>query len=289
MNRLKFKLGNGSFEFEVEGDDDFVKEKTEWATSIVAQNQNYIATDEQHKMEIADSSELICEKKNYSSISQFLIEKKFSSELDLTLGIAYYLEVYDGKDSWNIGDLKDEYSLAKKKLPSNISRNVTRNITKSYIINPNRDDKRVYCLTDEGKSYIEMYIADNNDIPNKTKYKKTAPRQLDQEEQDKINEVKSNLSEYNETLFNMLEAAKGQKEQSVIAAYLLYLRFGEDYEFTPRILSALIKKLGIALDYIQITKMISANSKYFDSDRRGWYKFNDIGVKFIKDTILKTE
>lgn len=289
MNKLKFKFGNGVFEFEVEGEDDFVKEKTEWAASLISQSQSQLV---QHRddrigrvVESIDGVEL----KQYASIAQFLVEKKFASEVDLTLGIAYYLEVYDSKESWNSSDLKDEYSVAKKKLPSNLSRNLTLNFEKSYIFNPNRDDRRTYCLTDEGRIYIENYVGSDDFGQTKQKAKKVSAKPLEQEEVDKISEVKSNISDYDQNILNILEHSKGQKDPTLLSSYLIYLRFGEDYEFTPRVVSSLVKKMGISLDNVQIIKIISANSKFYENERRGWYKFNDVGVRFVKENLLNTE
>lgn len=289
MNKLKFKFGNGVFEFEVEGEDDFVKEKTEWAASLVSQSQSQLIQQREDRIERVIEPINGVELKQYSSIAQFLVEKKFASEVDLTLGIAYYLEVYESKESWNSADLKDEYSVAKKKLPSNLSRNLALNFEKSYIFNPNRDDRRTYCLTDEGKTYIENYVGSESVSQTKQKTKKVSTKPLEQEEVDKINEVKYSISDYDQGILSLLEHSKGQKDPTILASYLIYLRFGEDYEFTPRVLSSLVKKMGISLDNVQIIKIISANSKFYENDRRGWYKFNDVGVRFVKENLLDTE
>lgn len=54
-------------------------------------------------------------------------------------------------------------------------------------------------------------------------------------------------------------------------------------------MSSLVKKMGISLDNVQIIKIISANSKFYENERRGWYKFNDVGVRFVKENLLNTE
>lgn len=288
MNKLKFKYGNGCFEFEVEGDDDFVKEKTEWATSLVSQTQNRLneitepSSNPQEQIQYLEAPV----NKEYSSPIQFLLDKNFSSDMDVTLGLAYYMEKYDGKNSWNISDLQDMYSLAKKKLPSNLSHNISGNISKGFFINPNRDEKRTYCLTPEGEIYVETYTSKGKDNTNKPKNKKSISKPMDPEELEKIDNVKQDLAKYDETIMAVLENIKGQKDQTLLGAYLIYLRFGENYDFTPKIISALLKKLAIALDGVQAIKVISANSKFFDNVRRGWYILNEIGVKYIKNNIL---
>lgn len=287
MNKLKFKYGNGCFEFEVEGDDEFVKEKTEWATSLVSQSQNRLnelqPTSSQDQINYVVKSD----DKNYNSPVQFLLEKNFLSEIDVTLALAYYLERYEGKTSWNITDLQNEYSLSRRKLPSNLSRNISGNISKGYIINPNREEKRVYCLTPEGEMYIENFTSKEKNNSSKPKTKKaTSIKPSDPEELEKIEQVKQDIDKYDENLIELLEKVKGQKEHTLLSANLIYLKFGAEYEFTPKIISQLLKKLGISLDSVQAIKVISANSKFFDSKRRGWYLLNEVGIKYIRQNII---
>lgn len=288
MNKLKFKYGNGVFEFEVEGNDDFVKEKTEWATTIVSQTQNNViqsgyAAEVGEPVKYIDSPLV----KDYNGPVQFLLDKNFSTELDETLGLVYFMEKFEKKSSWAISDLQNEYSIARKKLPSNLSRNITANIGKGYIINPNREEKRIYCLTPEGEMYIENYISKGKDHINKQKSKKASvSKQIDPEESEKIDLVKQDIEKYESNVITILENVKGQKDQTLLGAYLIYLRFGEEFQFTPKVVSSILKKLGVSLDSVQAIKVISANSKYFDNTRRGWYTLNKFGVKFIKQNIM---
>ena len=286
MNKLKFKFGNGVFEFEVEGDDDFVKEKTEWATSFVTQSKETLIASRQQQLSIEDAIQSPAIRQ-YSSPVQFLLEKKFSVEADVTLALAYYLEVYGNKEPWTTNDLASEYSAAKKKLPTNLSRNITYNMQKAFIINPNRDDKRSYCLTAEGRAYVENFIGKDSESNSRNKIKRTSvAKPIDADEQAKIDEVKSNIASYNQEHLTLLEGIKGQKDQTLLSAYVIRSFYGEEYEFTPRVISGLAKKLGISLDHVQVIKMISGNSKCFDNERRGWYKFNDIGCRYVRENIL---
>ena len=288
MNKLKFKFGNGAFEFEVEGDDEFVKEKTEWATTFVSQTRDTIIARPTGPVCIQDT--LQTQSTNiYSSPIQFLVEKKFSTDVDITLALAYYIEAYEGKECWNTEDLRSEFSLAKRPIPTNISDAIAKNIKKCFIINPNRDDKRTYCLTYEGKEYIENFSGKDGNSSTKSKTKKTVlSKVIDPEEQGKIDEVKANISNYNQDYLNLLEVIKGQKDQTLLTAFIIRDKFGEEYEFTPRTLSAFARKMAVDLEAIQITKMISSNAKFFDNERRGWYKLNELGCKYLKASILAT-
>ena len=286
MNKLKFKFGNGAFEFEVEGEDNFVKEKTEWAASLVSSARDVLTSAQPTQMQQAQRETV---EKNYQSPIQFLAEKKFTNDTALTLGLAYYIEAYDKKETWTSDDIKSEFSFAKKPLPSNVSQCIINNMNKAYVINPNRDDTRTYCLTEEGRSYIVNYIGKDIENTNSKKTKKSISKAIDPDEQSKITEVKLGIDKFNTSHLAILEASKTQKEQTLLTAYIIYSAFGESYEITPKMISELAKKIGISLDQIQVVKIISANSKYFNNTRRGWYTMNGVGTKYIQNNLLSKE
>jgi hypothetical protein len=289
MNKLKFKFGNGAFEFEVEGEDDFVKEKTEWAASLVSSAKDMILLSQPVQNTMSQFNNIEVAAKNYQSPIQFLADKKFSKDTDLTLGLAYYMEVYDKKEVWTTDDIKSEFSFAKKTLPSNVSQCIINNMNKSYIYNPNRDDTRTYCLTMEGRNYVTNYCGKDIETGTTKKTKKQTSKIIDPEEQQKIGEIKLGIEKYDATHIAILEVSKTQKDQTLLIAYIIYKAFGDGYEFTAKMISELAKKVGVSLDPIQTIKTISANAIYFDTTRRSWYTLNGVGVKFVQNNLLKTE
>ena len=68
------------------------------------------------------------------SAKEFLLTKKPTDDVQRTLVIGYYLELFDLMDSFSIRDLADGFRSAKERLPSNINDKVNSNIDKDYMM-----------------------------------------------------------------------------------------------------------------------------------------------------------
>ena len=95
-------------------------------------------------------------KKNIS-IREFLNEKIPEDDLQRTLFIGYYLENYEGLESFNKRDLEHAFEAARFKIPSNINVNVNINIEKGFImiVKKKKDNLIAWVLTNSGIRFVE--------------------------------------------------------------------------------------------------------------------------------------
>lgn len=97
------------------------------------------------------------QKRKSMSIGEFVRTRHPSSDLEMTLHIAYFLERYDGLESINIRDLTDGFSRAREPKPSNLSDTVAKNIKKGYLmdIKNEKDNLKAWVLTNSGAAHVE--------------------------------------------------------------------------------------------------------------------------------------
>ena len=91
------------------------------------------------------------------SIREFVLSKNPKSEMQKTLGIAYYLEKYESFTSFNAKDLESGFRRAREKIPRNVNYEIIRNIQKRYMMEAEekKDNRKAWCLTNTGVEYVE--------------------------------------------------------------------------------------------------------------------------------------
>ena len=91
------------------------------------------------------------------SIKEFILEKKPSDDVQKTLVIGYYLEHFEGVDSFNVKDLNEGFRLAREPLPSNTNDKANGNVEKGYMMEAKekKDKLKAWYLTNTGEKFIE--------------------------------------------------------------------------------------------------------------------------------------
>jgi len=91
------------------------------------------------------------------SIKEFIISKKPSNDVQKTLAIAFYVEQYEGLQSFNVDDLGNGFRLAKEPVPQNLNDKVNMNIRKGHLMESKekKDNKKAFTLTNSGEKYVE--------------------------------------------------------------------------------------------------------------------------------------
>ncbi len=162
-NKVKIKLGN--FEFEASGDADVIERERKIVMELIPHliNANNYTTIEQKNddniSKIPYTDEVKTLTNNFTSINQFIKFKKFGNSIDLTLGIMYYVDKYEGISIINQNVLKDYYDKSKTKLPTNLSQNLSNLTQKGFIKTLDKETSGVinYSITNDGEDYIEEY------------------------------------------------------------------------------------------------------------------------------------
>jgi hypothetical protein len=91
------------------------------------------------------------------SIKEFILAKRPDDDVQKTLVIGYYLEKYEGLDSFNAKDLEDGFRTAKETVPKNINDKVNLNIKNGHMMEAKekKDNRKAWLLTASGERYIE--------------------------------------------------------------------------------------------------------------------------------------
>jgi len=91
------------------------------------------------------------------SLTEFLREKKPSDGVKKTLAIGYYIQCFEGKNNFNVKDLKKGFQRARETKPLNLSDKVNMAIRNGFFNEApeKKDNKKAWHLTDTGIKFIE--------------------------------------------------------------------------------------------------------------------------------------
>lgn len=92
------------------------------------------------------------------SIKEFILSKKPKDDIEKALTIGYYLEKYDGMNSFNANDLKRGFRTAKEKYPNNVNDKVNKNVDKGYMmeVEEKKENLKAWMLTNSGEKHVEQ-------------------------------------------------------------------------------------------------------------------------------------
>lgn len=91
------------------------------------------------------------------SLREFLLSKKPADDVKKTLAIGYFLEKFEGFNSFNISDLEGAFERAKEKKPSNMNDKVNMNIRNGHLeeTSEKKDAHKAWYLTNSGEQFVE--------------------------------------------------------------------------------------------------------------------------------------
>ena len=92
-----------------------------------------------------------------TSLKEFILSKKPIGDVQRSLAIGYYLETYQGIQSFNVKDLEEGFRTAKEKVPQNIPYKVYRKVGKGHMMEAKekKDELKAYVLTNSGENHVE--------------------------------------------------------------------------------------------------------------------------------------
>lgn len=91
------------------------------------------------------------------SIKEFLLEKSPKSDVQKTLCIGYFLEKYEGYESFNLKDIEDGFRMSKEPVPGNINDKINKNIAQGFLMDAKekKDNKKAWTLTRTGETEVQ--------------------------------------------------------------------------------------------------------------------------------------
>lgn len=188
INKVHIKMG--PIEFEAEGDSELIERErsqffkllpqTIMAVSPVVHN-SLITNNNTTNTEIdvlpveAETSENSL--KLHQSIVSFLNDKNFSNDVELIMGIAYYIECIENKGPFTSKDIENKIKEARKPKPKNISQVLIQNIRKGYLQEcpDKKDNLKTYMILEDGIKWCESYVSVSKDTRKKSSRTKHEP------------------------------------------------------------------------------------------------------------------
>lgn len=188
----KLKVRYGEIEFEAEGTPEFIEaERTVFqdnlreTMALMASTQNFVKSKFiQAETVLPETSHTLIETvandtQKYSSLSQYLRSKNFSSDTDRVLGVACYLFHNENKKNFSANCIKTALKDARQNIPTNINACINQNINVGRIVEDKEnkiDSKKAYYITQDGIDYCNNFIAKENNSSKTNKSKSKKPK-----------------------------------------------------------------------------------------------------------------
>lgn len=296
MSETKLRMKFGNIEFEIESDSETVEKERksflETLPAIISSSSHFI---ENKKQEILVNETNVIEgttnipKLTNMNINTFISEKGFSTEVDICLGIIYFMDVYENINIVNTNYLKDRMKSAKLSLPKNISQYFV-NLTQKGFIQPNGESEngaKCYYITQQGKEYINNYIKKEK---KKATGKKTSSKQIESR-YSLITREDLKLE-----LYPNINDLKATKDKVMMIMYIFVQENKGEY-FTINDVIFIISKLfneKVTNDMIKGVFKNRSTAQYFNkrnfqgSSKVYEYKLLNQGIKYIEENILNT-
>jgi hypothetical protein len=91
------------------------------------------------------------------SVREFILEKKPSSDVQMTLALACYLEKHKNLSPFSVDDLGSAFQAAKESAPQNINDKIYLNIKKGHMAEAKekKNGKKAWIVTNSGERFLE--------------------------------------------------------------------------------------------------------------------------------------
>lgn len=189
------------------------------------------------------------------SVNEFLNSKKFSSQIDTTIGLIYYNEKAKEYVDFSTEELKQYFRNAKISVPSNPSDVVAKLVGKSFIMETS--EKNRYQLTRTGERFVEDYTP-KLQKENKGKGKPKKLRSKSVSVYSSLTADDLNLKKYPE-----IKIQKGFKNQMMLALYIVSEEGHGDTFSAADVKCIMTDILGLPATNNQIHGVFNRNTTWF--------------------------
>ncbi|MBQ8619574.1 MAG: hypothetical protein IJ418_19000 [Clostridia bacterium] len=228
MNKVRIKFG--PIEFEAEGDSELIeRERSQFfsllpqaiaaVSPVVPPSQQLleadvvdpVSTEHPEPVPVLVASP---DTPQYESLAGFMREKRFSTGVEIVMGVAYYIDQIEGTSPFTSKEIETALDDARQTKPSNISQMIVQNIKKGYLreLKEKKDGYKAFCVLEKGKNWCEEYTpraADNKKSNSRAKTPKQNVESplvsfsLDELNLDKYCDI-SQLAKFNEQMLVLM-------------------------------------------------------------------------------------
>lgn len=276
----KIKMKYRDFELEIEGDEAFVEGKIKDFPSVLDKVINNRENIQQNIMIQEKNTPVMQSQLEYKTkqknINEFLKEKNFTKDVDLVLGIAYYLKQYNNQEEFTSKNVKEILKKAKYPSEKNFADLLNKNIKKGYIEETDNkiDGFKSLTIIEPGIVYIENYVS-KPEGKKVVKRSKRSSGKLSECEKNIIESI-TKLDNYNEEDIEKIKTLKNQK-QIVLGVLRLIDKTHQDFEFNSVILYEFIRKIGLNIEKNTISARLSEFKSFYDQTENKMFKLSNYG------------
>ena len=296
----------GPIEFEAEGDAELIERERQQFFSllpqaisavspVVIQNDNVIEEISENNNNIKNQNypqlsegNNMSDSTSYDSVASFLNAKRFSTDVECVLGIAYYIDIIEKQGPFTSKDIETKLAEARRAKPSNTSQFLNSNIKKGFLreCSEKKGGLKTYSILNDGIIWCENYKPEECETKkrnnrSKANHNNTASVLLN------IGLDELNLSKYCDiTQLNKLN-------EQVLVFMLIYTNEKEiEYFSYNDIASTLKSKFKIPATERQIRYVFDKGGLMFDKKiekKVAFYKLMDPGIKEAKRIIEENQ
>ncbi|MEC1451553.1 hypothetical protein P9D59_08450 [Bacillus haynesii] len=292
-NRIHIKLG--LIEFEAEGDSELIQQEREQFFSFLPQAITMVSSVVSESDKIAgDSSELNevnpvshipiptlpdNNSPKYESIVLFLREKSFVNDVDLVMGVSYYIDYIENNGPFTAKDIENKLAEARQSKPTNISHFINLNIKKGFIIeSPERKEgKKAYSVSSVGIEWCESFTQQSE---KKIKKKTTKTKQQNPTVPSALLNI--SLDELNLEKYCEISSLDSLDEQILVIIQIYSKEKNIEYFSVNDIVDILKNKFKISTTYRKVHYFFEKSGTMFDKKiegRKTYYKIMLNGMK----------
>ena len=286
----KIKMKYRDFELEIEGEETFVEGKIRDFPSVLDKIINNSENNQNNMIQEPNTtailSQLEYKTEKQKNLNEFLKEKNFFKDVDLVLGLAYYLTQYNNKEEFTSKNIKELFKKAKYPSDKNITNLLNNNIKKGYIEETGNkiDGFKSLIIIEPGIDYIENYVS-KHEGKNITKRSAGNRNKLSEKEKNIIESI-CKLDNYDIEDIEKIKILKNQK-QIVFGVIMLIDKIHHDFEFNSVILYEFIRKIGLNVNRNNISARLSESKSFYDKSGNKLLKLSNYGRGQIEKILSK--
>jgi len=292
-NKIHIKLG--AIEFEAEGDNELIERERDKFFSLLPQAIDAVSPGvhqasrlleikpvEDSFMELPIDTPISTQSIQncgYESLAGFLRNKKFTTGVEIVMGVAYYIEYIDKLGSFTSKDIENALDESRQNKPGNISQMLTQNVKKGYLraFKEKKDGLKTYCVLELGKNWCESYVA----IEKKDDKKKSS-RTGQQKPLVESALLGISIDELNLDKYCDVSKIKKFNEQMLVVILMYTKEKGIDYFTYNDIISIFKSKFRLPATTRQVSYSFESGGTMFDKKiekRIAYYKLMNGGIK----------